>query len=85
MSIAYSVDEIVSCREAFHRLPTSMVGLDGVWHCDHDFGYAPILDFELGKQHPDNVEPERQWRKFLNKTFFFVYEDHHVAVLDVHS
>jgi hypothetical protein len=42
----YSIDEIVSCREAFHRLPTSMVGLDGIWHCDYDFGYAPILDFD---------------------------------------
>ncbi|MDR1689615.1 MAG: hypothetical protein LBS21_13545 [Clostridiales bacterium] len=62
----------------------SVVTLDGVWHSETDYGYKPILDFELGKQHPDNVEPCKKWLEFWD-SFTNENKDKNIVVMNVHS
>lgn len=66
-------------------LPYSVVTPDGKWHSEADFRYKPILDFENHfNRHPDNIEPEKKWREFL-EGFFQEYRSKNMAVLQVHS
>lgn len=82
----YQVEDYRKCHELNgYPLPSSVVTLDGVWHSDIKYGYKPILDFKLGKQHPDNIEPENRWKEYLDDHFYNIYNDNNIAILYIHS
>lgn len=65
-------------------LPSSVVTPDGIWHSDMDYGIKPLLDFEYGKQHPDNIEPAKKWRDYMD-SFFRKNSNKNFAILHVKS
>ena len=82
----FILEEIKACRDLRERtVPSSFVDMDGMWHSEQEYGYKPILDFELNAQHPDNAKAECEWRAFLDRTLFDVFLNHRIAVLTVHS
>lgn len=83
----YIFEEIKYCKDLQEdkEIPNSIVTLDKEWHSANDFGYTPILDFNLGKQHKNNIEPENNWLQFLNNNFYEVFWDYYIAIIMVHS
>ena len=81
---AIRLDGIAKVSDIMNQLPYSVVTPDGVWHSECDFGYRPILDFNIGGQHPDNIESEKKWKCFLSD-FYVEYAERYLAIIDIHS
>lgn len=82
----FILEEIKVCRDLKDQeVPYSFVDADGIWHSEQEYGYKPILDFELNAQHSDNVKVEHEWKSFLDRTLFDVYLNNSIAILTVHS
>lgn len=82
----FILEDIKPCQSLINdMIPYSVVDADGRWHSEQEYGYKPILDFELNAQHPDNIKVEYEWKHFLTRTFFHSFINHKVAILTVHT
>lgn len=82
----FILEEIKPCQNLRDQeVPYSFVDMEGNWHSEKEYGYKPILDFELNAQHPDNIRIEQEWKAFLSRTLFDVFLSHSIAVVTVHS
>lgn len=82
----FILGDIKPCHELINEvIPYSIVDADGIWHSEQEYGYKPILDFELNDQHPVNIKAEYEWKHFLARSFFHCFMDHRIAILTVHS
>ena len=64
--------------------PYSVVDKRGKWVSEMDYGNKPILDFEHGALHPDNVLPQKLWLEYLDG-FFTRHADEALAIINLHS
>lgn len=82
---AFRLDDIKKGYELINDdLPFSVVTPNGIWHSAEDYGVKPILDFQHGKQHPDNIEPAKKWIDYID-SFFREYNDKNFAILFIKS